>query len=158
MLSGRLKRNLKRCSTLRALRVESALSFRPKTSWNRVSAVSLAPDGETEREIKGEGDRERERSRKLSGENEKGRYSKNKLLTPHFPLLVDVWFSSWSVRYLTDRRRGQEEPEPLRRRMTAISHSPAPRTLRTLRAPASWVALGCAGEKQKKKKTQVKFF
>lgn len=43
MLSGRLKRNLKRWSTLRALRVESALSFRPKTSWNKVSAVLLAP-------------------------------------------------------------------------------------------------------------------
>lgn len=49
MLSGRLKRNLKRCRTLSALRVESALSFRPKTSWNRVSAVSLAPTRNTER-------------------------------------------------------------------------------------------------------------
>lgn len=44
MLSGRLKRNLKRCSTLSALRVESALSLRPKTSWNKVSAVLLAPE------------------------------------------------------------------------------------------------------------------
>lgn len=43
MLSGRLNRNLKRCRTLSAFRVESALSFRPKTSWKRVSAVSLAP-------------------------------------------------------------------------------------------------------------------
>lgn len=43
MLSGRLNRNLKRCRTFSAFRVESALSFRPKTSWKRVSAVSLAP-------------------------------------------------------------------------------------------------------------------
>lgn len=43
MLRGRLKRNLKRCRTLRAFRVESALSFLPNTSWNRASAVSLAP-------------------------------------------------------------------------------------------------------------------
>lgn len=46
MLRGKLKRNLKRCRTFSALRVESALSFLPKTSWNRVSAVSLAPIGE----------------------------------------------------------------------------------------------------------------
>lgn len=50
MLSGRLKRNLKRCRTLSALRVESALSLRPRTSWKRVSAVWLAPaDTNTDR-------------------------------------------------------------------------------------------------------------
>ena len=68
MLSGRLNRNLKRCRTLSALRVESALSFRPKTSWKRVSAVSLAPTRE----------KESEERVKEAGENEKLGYYKNK--------------------------------------------------------------------------------
>lgn len=38
-----MKRNLKRCKTFKAFLVESALSLRPKTSWNNVSAVLLAP-------------------------------------------------------------------------------------------------------------------
>lgn len=91
MLSGRLKRNLKRCRTLSALRVESALSFRPKTSWNRVSAVSLAPTRNTER-------REEE---KEAGANEKLGYYKNKCLIPHFPFNVGLWFSSCSACSLT---------------------------------------------------------
>ena len=63
MLSGRLKRNLNLCRTLRALRVESALSFRPSTSWNRVSAVSLAPTRQSNRHIEKDTDRKRERDR-----------------------------------------------------------------------------------------------
>lgn len=59
MLRGKLKRNLKRWRTLRALRVESALSFRPRTSWKRVSAVSLDPM--KKRELK--------RQRKMRGWN-----------------------------------------------------------------------------------------
>ena len=43
MFRGRLKRNLNLWSTLSAFLVESALSFRPSTSWNNVSAVLLAP-------------------------------------------------------------------------------------------------------------------
>lgn len=71
MFSGRLKRNLKRCRTLSALRVESALSFRPNTSWKRVSAVSLAPTRKA--------DTEREGVRvKEAGENEKLGYYVNK--------------------------------------------------------------------------------
>lgn len=62
-----MKRNLKRCRTLRAFRVESALSFRPNTSWNRVSAVSLAPGvkgvGNKREKIEGRRDREREKER-----------------------------------------------------------------------------------------------
>lgn len=76
MLSGRLKRNLKRCRTLSALRVESALSFRPKTSWKRVSAVSLAP-------TRGTGER------KSEWEKEKLRYYENKCWY-HISLLMSV--------------------------------------------------------------------
>lgn len=89
MLSGRLKRNLKRCRTLRALRVESALSFRPRTSWKRVSAVSLAPMRGTESE---RGRRKWE-----------PRILQKQMSIPQYPFNVDVWFSSCVVRYLTHR-------------------------------------------------------
>lgn len=80
MLSGRLKRNLKRCRTLSALRVESALSFRPRTSWKRVSAVSLAPTREG-------GVRVRE-----AGENERLEYYKNKF---RYHISLFMWVSGF---------------------------------------------------------------
>ena len=81
MLSGRLKRNLKRCRTLRAFRVESALSFRPRTSWKRVSAVSLAPTKS-----------DRGRRKWEAGPLQK------QMLIPHFPFnFATKWQLSLSV-------------------------------------------------------------
>lgn len=91
MLSGRLKRNLKRCRTLRAFRVESALSFRPRTSWKRVSAVSLAPTKSDRRRRKWE-----------AGTLQK------QMLIPHFPFNFGLWFSSCAVCYLTLQRPNYE--------------------------------------------------
>lgn len=42
ILSGKWNRNLNLVRTLRAFLVESALSFRPSTSWNKPSAQDLA--------------------------------------------------------------------------------------------------------------------
>lgn len=110
MLSGRLKRNLKRCRTLSALRVESALSFRPKTSWKRVSAVSLAPVRRTER------DREWVRG-KEAGENEKLGYYKNKCWY-HISLLMSVSGFLPALSAIWHSRA----PSPAKEKVTAISY------------------------------------
>lgn len=97
MLSGRLKRNLKRCRTLSALRVESALSFRPRTSWKRVSAVSLAPVEKRE----GEGGKRKWESGRLQ----------KQISIPHFSFNSSLCFFSCAVCYLTRRPCCLEESD-----------------------------------------------